>query len=486
MRTAFVLGGTGFVGRAISRVLRDAGWSVTVGRRTSEPLPEDIEGSVGDVVALDRNDDDELAAGLGEGVDVLVDTIPYRARDGSQLVAMKDRVGSLIAISTVSVYSDDDQRSLDEAGSAEEFPDFPVPILETQVTVTPGDQTYSTRKAVIEEALLQQDDLPATVIRPGAIYGPHDTQCREWFFVKRILDRRPVVILGYGGRTVFHPTSVANLAELVRLAAEKPGTRVLNCGDPSPPDALGIERCIAAAMGHEWTEVLVPPRLALTSVGRTPWSGPKSVVLDMNAAREELGYRPITSYPEAVGEVCDWVTAATQDLDWRAVLPRAAEYLGTRFATTPKIDCWRLSAGFEALKGDESCVRGHEPAGVKVEGPQVVVEVDVQPLASGGTSLGHGNGNQFSADSVSSNVRADHGVEHEGMDAAVPRHVDETDELDAFASANPPETVVPNLGPPVVFQGFMVEALGMQCIYGRVLEVTAPFVRVGHQANVTQ
>jgi hypothetical protein len=32
----------------------------------------------------------------------------------------------------------------------------------------------------------------------------------------------------------------------------------------------------------------------------------------------------------------------------------------------------------------------------------------------------------------------------------------------------------------------MVEALGMQCIYGRVLEVTAPFVRVGHQANVTQ
>lgn len=331
MRTAFVLGGTGFVGRAITSVLRDAGWSVTVGRRTSEPLPEDIEGSVGDVVTLDRNDDDELAAALAEGMDVLVDTIPYRARDGSQLVAMKDRVGSLIAISTVSVYSDDDQRSLDEARSDEDFPDFPDPILETQVTVRPGDETYSTRKAAIEEVLLEQDEVPATVIRPGAIYGPHDTQCREWFFVKRVLDRRPVVILGYGGRTVFHPTSVRNLAELVRLAAETPGTRVLNCGDPSPPDALGIERRIAAAMGHEWTEVLLPPRLSLTSVGRTPWSGPKSVVLDMSAAREELGYRAVTGYPEAVGEVCDWVTAATQDSDWRAILPRAAEYLGTRF-----------------------------------------------------------------------------------------------------------------------------------------------------------
>lgn len=112
----------------------------------------------------------------------------------------------------------------------------------------------------------------------------------------------------------------------------------------------------------------------------------------------------------------------------------------------------------------------------------MIVEVDVKPLASGGTSLGYGNGDQLGPDSVSSNVGADHGVEHEGMDPAVPRHVDEPDELVGLSGADPPETVVPNLCLPVVFQGFMVEALGMQCIDGSVIEVAAPFIRKGQAA----
>ena len=43
---------------------------------------------------------------------------------------------------------------------------------------------------------------------------------------------RSGVVLVDSGQSGFHTTSVANLAELTRLAADRPATRVLNAGDP--------------------------------------------------------------------------------------------------------------------------------------------------------------------------------------------------------------------------------------------------------------
>ena len=93
----------------------------------------------------------------------------------------------MIAISSASVYADDAGRTLDEAAETG-FPQLPVPTLEPQRTVEPGPQTYSTRKAAMECALLEDDRLRATIMRPCAIYGPGAALAREWFFVKRALD----------------------------------------------------------------------------------------------------------------------------------------------------------------------------------------------------------------------------------------------------------------------------------------------------------
>jgi hypothetical protein len=152
---------------------------VTVGSRGKTSLPAEVSDI--EHVVVHRTADFALAAALGAGVDVLVDVIPYEIADAKQLVSLKDLVGSLIAISTCSVYADDHGRTLDEATSEADFPVLPVPVYEDQRRVVPGEETYSTKKAGIEDVLLQQEELPATVIRPCAIYGPGDTQCREWF-----------------------------------------------------------------------------------------------------------------------------------------------------------------------------------------------------------------------------------------------------------------------------------------------------------------
>jgi nucleoside-diphosphate-sugar epimerase len=313
-----------------ARRLAEGGWDVTVASRGKRALPDELA-ELTQHVTVDRAD----AAGLeqaADGADVLVDAIPFSPADAEQLLGLAARVGAVIAMSSASVYTDEEGRSLDEATGPDDLPRLPVPIAESQPILPPGDATYSTGKAAIERALLERSSVPATVIRPCAIYGRGDRQAREWHFVKRARDGRDVVALAYGGRSRFHTTAAENLGELIRRCAERPGTRVLNCGDPDPPTLLEISRAIAAALDHERTEVLLPAEPEGV-VGRTPWSVPDShpFVVDMSAAESDVGYRPVTNYANGVGVACQWLVEATRDTDWREVLPSHARYYGELF-----------------------------------------------------------------------------------------------------------------------------------------------------------
>jgi nucleoside-diphosphate-sugar epimerase len=293
---AFILGGTGQIGRATARRLGEAGWEVTVAARS------------GGDVRVDRNEGLELP---GE-YDALVDCVAFTPAHAEQLLGLAGRVGTVVVVSSASVYADDEGRTLDEAGETG-FPEFPVPIPESQRTVEPGDATYSTRKRALELALLEQNAVPATIVRPCAIHGPHAKgHVREWYFVKRVQDGRRAVLLAYRGESRFHTTSVGNLAELIRLACEQPGTRALNCGDPDPPTTLEICRAVTAAAGRELVECLLADG---HEVARSPWATPLPLVVDMAAAERELGYRPVTSYPEAVRETVGWLLDEQPPLD---------------------------------------------------------------------------------------------------------------------------------------------------------------------------
>jgi nucleoside-diphosphate-sugar epimerase len=320
-----VLGGSGQIGRAVCSRLAADGWEVTAASRGGRPAPPDVRG-----VELDRREGGALARAVGDGVDVLIDVIAFTAAHAEQVNALVGRVGSVVAISSASVYADEQGRTLDEATGVDSFPELPVPIPESQRTVDPGEGSYSTRKVAIEQALLD-GPLPATIIRPCAIHGPGTGLPREWHFVKRALDRRRFVLLPDRGDSYFHTTSVANLAELIALAAGRPGDRVLNCGDPDPPSLLAIERAIAAVLDHEWMEILLPQPGYTLPAFDTPWSGPRPFLVGMSRAEQDLGYRPVVRYAEAVDDTVAWLLEATRARDWRQVFPDAVQYMAKSF-----------------------------------------------------------------------------------------------------------------------------------------------------------
>lgn len=294
---AVLIGGTGQIGRAAARALATGGWDVVAVSR-SGTLPDGLVELGVQAAQADRSDDAQLRAALGGGADVVVDTIAYGREHAEQLNGLASLVGSLVVISSASVYADEQGRSLD---GVSDFPHLPVPIPEIHRTAEPGDETYSTRKAELEQTLLE-GPLPSTLVRPCAIHGPGAQLPRELFFVKRAVDGRRRVALAWNGESRFHTTSVGNLAELLRLAAEQPGDRALNAGDPDPPTTLEICRAIGEALEHEFEPVLLPG-----DEYDNPWAVPLPLVVLMEAAGRELGYRPVTTYPEAVRETCAWL-----------------------------------------------------------------------------------------------------------------------------------------------------------------------------------
>ena len=327
MPRALILGGTGLVGRATARRLLAAGWDVDVTGRDPAHLPA----GGGRFVPADRGDGSALAAALGEGADLLVDCIAYTAADARLLLPLLPHVSSTVLISSKAVYVD----AAGNHSNSDVAPDFGGPIPETQPTMAPRDIDFNSREGygankVAAEQVLLASGAPVTVLRPSKIHGEGAARPREWVFVKRVLDRRPAVFLARQGIGTDHTTAAANIAALIEVAAAKPGERILNCGDPTPPNGREIARVVAQHLGHAWEEVLIED----DSLGDHPWNLEHPVVLDMSAAAG-LGYVPAGDYPSTVAAEIDWLVDECPPIDgafFEPYLDYAAEdrYLAAR------------------------------------------------------------------------------------------------------------------------------------------------------------
>jgi nucleoside-diphosphate-sugar epimerase len=310
-RKALIIGGTGQIGRAAASRLVRAGWSVTVASRTGTAIA-DSPGLV-----LDRGDTEALLA-AARGQDLVVDVVAYGPAQAGQLARLAGEVGSLVVISTGAVYrgAEDDQDAL-PVPVPEDWP-----VLSLDPATAGGHLAYGAGKAAVERILLDTPGLPVSVLRPGTLHGPYSTSLHQWSFIKPALDRRPHIVLAYDGASRFSTSATANVAELIRLCADKPAARVLNAADDETLTVAAIGARIFAQMSHECEIVTFPGPPRPDGLGFNPWGVPSDIVLDMAKARVELGYVPAVSYDEAL----------CTDIDWAVGAVRAAEVAGRSWA----------------------------------------------------------------------------------------------------------------------------------------------------------
>src|SRR5438105_1406860 len=109
------------IGRAAVRSLVTNGWEVVAVSR-SATLPDGLAELGVESVSADRAEDAQLRAALGAGADVVVDTVAFTREHGEQLNGLAGLVGSLVVISSASVYADDEGRALDGKASHRSCP----------------------------------------------------------------------------------------------------------------------------------------------------------------------------------------------------------------------------------------------------------------------------------------------------------------------------------------------------------------------------
>lgn len=198
MNILFIGGTGGFIGTRAVRKLAAAGHDVTVFHRgqTNADLPPGVRHILGDR--------ERLGDFLGEfrrvAPQVVVDTYLRFEREAVALMrTFRGLAERVVAISSHDVYRTYGILWRNEGGPPNATPigeDAPLRSVlypYRRVAKGPDDPRYSYDKIPVERAVMSDPDLPGTVLRLPATYGPGDRQHRLFEYLKRMDDGRPFI-----------------------------------------------------------------------------------------------------------------------------------------------------------------------------------------------------------------------------------------------------------------------------------------------------
>ena len=183
-KKVLVIGGSYFAGRVFAMIAaREAGFELTLlnrGHYSMAHLPNVRE------IRCDRHDGAALRQLPAEEYDAIVDFCAYSPEDVRELLtALPGKYGRYILLSSADVYERDGD------GPRDEYTE----LLRRQPTGPAGEYMFG--KVLTEQAALELCELreiPLTILRPAFIYGPYNYAPRESWFVKQIVQGKPVPV----------------------------------------------------------------------------------------------------------------------------------------------------------------------------------------------------------------------------------------------------------------------------------------------------
>ena len=303
-----VIGGTGHVGTYLAPGLARAGHDVVVISRGSrrpyqeDPIWDDVELVTSDRTAAEQDGAfGSFVAGLRP--DAVVDLMCFTTAQARQLVEALDG------------------QHLVHTGSVWSYgPSTLVPTTEDALKKPYGE--YGVNKLAIEQYLMDQRRVRASVVHPGHISGP------GWMPIGPAGNLDPAVIdslrvdgtclLPDRGAETIHHVHAADVASLHQACLEQPDVAAGESFNSVCTQALtlrGYAELVARHFGHEpnlefapWAEFAarVGPQNAETTIehiGRAP-------MFSMDKARDVLGFVPSYTVTDTVLEaIAAWVAA---------------------------------------------------------------------------------------------------------------------------------------------------------------------------------
>ena len=293
MTRALVLGGAGFIGVAACKELMRRGVETVAAGRKERPY-----GVFTSYIAFDRTDEDQLKRALAHvQPDVLLDLACYQPVEVE--AAIRTFKGDRYVFVSTGVYP-----HLNGKPAREE--DF-VPLSGDP----PAGLEYMDGKRWCETIIARTRDLPWTVIRPPAVFGPADHTLRIAAYIQRVADGGPLLVPQESYERQAGLAWVKDIGFACALACDmrKDTTRKAYNAAFEGVSLRSLIEGIALAMG-------VPARLhpvpfAELSPDASPY-GPdprRSAGYVLDRARSELGFEP-SALEDALAETLAWYRVA--------------------------------------------------------------------------------------------------------------------------------------------------------------------------------
>ncbi len=240
-----ILGGTHFLGRALTNAATAAGHDVTLfhrGRTYADDFPH-VRHVLGD------RDGGLGALGGADTWDAVIDTcgfVPRLVRDAAHV--LRDRVGLYTFVSTISVYADPLPLHATEDAPRATLDD---PTVE-EVTI----HTYGGLKTLCEDAARETMNGRALLVRPGLIVGPYDVSDRFPYWPRRVARGGRVLAPGRPERGSQF-VDVRDLAAFTLRMTERGLADVFHVTGDAVPFGTLLDTCRATLGGDarfEWVD----------------------------------------------------------------------------------------------------------------------------------------------------------------------------------------------------------------------------------------
>lgn len=315
-----IIGGTGFIGSYVTRLLTEAGHAVTIFHRgqTGAGLSADLSQITGE-----RRD---LPSFLSEfkrlKPDVALDMICYNEQEANDLVASLDSVCDRVVVaSSMDVYRSYgrllrlEQGPPDQGPLNEDSPPRESEYPHRAIAKSPADFATYYEKRHVERVVMTASGLRATVLRLPAVYGPGDKSHRMFEYLKRMDDGREKILLEEThSRWRWTRGYVENVADAIALAVtdDRAAGRIYNVGEPDALTETEWVQSIGRVAGWNGNVVTLPKELMPEHL-IAPYDFVHHLYCDTSRIRRELGYAERVTRDDAMKATVEWERSHQQD-----------------------------------------------------------------------------------------------------------------------------------------------------------------------------
>jgi nucleoside-diphosphate-sugar epimerase len=330
-----LIGGNGFIGRFVVAALKEQGHAAAVFHRGTTAAPAGVDEI--------RGDHNQLSASAQElkrfAPDVVIDLVLSSGPQAEALMnVFRGAARRVVMLSSMDVYRAVGISQGTESGPLLEVPltedselrrslhPYPPAVMRVMREVFPW-ATDDYDKIPAEHIVMNDPELPGTVLRLPMVYGPGDPLHRFYPVVKRIADGRRHIIFSETLAAWHSPRGyVENVAAAIAAAAtdNRAAQRIYNVSEEPSFSELEWARKIASEMKWDGAFVVLPvertPRHLLK-----PGNAEQHWIVSSARIRHELGYKEPVAIEEAIRRTIGWQLKNSPAFEFLAQFDYAAE-----------------------------------------------------------------------------------------------------------------------------------------------------------------